>query len=179
MNRVNRLPRILEEWEKTGPRILKSLAGIAARLIMVLLSHSTSSDFPILSNLIHNLAPAAFFFPFPSAAPRVLLLGSGSRGGGEGEEIPGAGGWAGNCIIFFKRRRLEERRKENVPLPIPSLSSPSRALLINYEGWLFNRARANRHQWWWPQIPGIVSSSPPPPPSSSIKPTTWRWFHEI
>lgn len=77
---------MLEEWEKTGPRILKSLAGTEERLMIVLLSHSTTSIAPVRSNLIHSLAPPAFFFAFPvvpAATDPPALIGEGG-GGDEG-----------------------------------------------------------------------------------------------
>uniref|UniRef100_A0A2P2L0D6 Uncharacterized protein n=1 Tax=Rhizophora mucronata TaxID=61149 RepID=A0A2P2L0D6_RHIMU len=44
------------------------------RFIIVLLPHSTNSELPNRSNLIHSLAvPPAFFFPFPAAAIKLLL----------------------------------------------------------------------------------------------------------
>lgn len=109
---------MLEEWEKTGPRILKSLAGIPAWRMMAFFSHSTSSDRPERSNLIHNRVPPVFFLAFGNAVPaaaaamrRLLAASSGALGGCGGD---GGGGAA----AFLGRRREVERRKEKGPLPM-------------------------------------------------------------
>ena len=95
------VPRILEDWEKTGPRILKSLAGIEARRIIAFLSNSTSSCRPVWSIFIHSRAPPVFFFPF-TTIPLLLLFG------GEPPPPPPPptpiGG--GEPVGFFKRRNL-------------------------------------------------------------------------
>ncbi|KAM1023729.1 hypothetical protein EV1_044132 [Malus domestica] len=125
---------MLEDWEKTGPRILKSRAGMAARRMIAFLSHSTSSDTPKRSNRIQSLAPPAFFFPFtpPPTSPAttalrlllfvlVLLTLTLLEGGGERIGYGGEGKWEGGVPMSFLGRRrtlLLLRLKEKGPLPI-------------------------------------------------------------
>ena len=65
-----RSPRMLEEWEKMGPRMRRSRGGKPARWIMEALSSSRISEDPHRSSRIHRRAPAFFFptFPDPAAA---------------------------------------------------------------------------------------------------------------
>lgn len=103
------LPRILEEWEKIGPKILKSLAGIAALLITAFLSNSTSSDRPSRSNRIHSFAPPAFFLALVIEPPPLLWFA--------GEPAPSIA-CCGSSATFLWRRRLPGRPREKGPLPI-------------------------------------------------------------
>lgn len=84
-----------------------------ARRMIVVLSHSTTSESPERSNLIHSRAPAAFFLPFPAAAAAAAadtrLFPAGGDGGGRGGE---------SADDFLIRRRAVVRRKDNGFFPM-------------------------------------------------------------
>jgi hypothetical protein len=73
-------PRMLEEREKTGPRMRRSRGGSPARRIMEALSSSTISEALQRSNRIHRRVPAFFLLTFPDTAtppPAVTERGGG------------------------------------------------------------------------------------------------------
>lgn len=72
---------MLEEREKTGPRMRRSREGRPARRIMEALSSSTTSEVPQRSSRIHRRAPAFFLVTFPDmAAPAPAVTESGGGG---------------------------------------------------------------------------------------------------
>lgn len=71
---------MLEEREKTGPRMRRSRGGRPARRIMEALSSSTTSEVPHRSNRIHRREPAFFLVTFPDTAPPAPTVTE--RGGG-------------------------------------------------------------------------------------------------
>lgn len=116
---------MLEEWEKTGPSILKSLAGIAARLMITLFSHSSTSDCPDLSKRIQSRDPPVFFLALlktPAQDPELGGAGGDETVASSIAREGGGGGWdSGSVVIsaaFLSRRRLLIRRNEKGPFPI-------------------------------------------------------------
>lgn len=81
-------PRMLEEREKTGPRMRRSRGGRPARRIMEALSSSTTSEVPQRSSRIHRRAPAFFLVTFPGTAPPAPAVAE--RGGGGCAVCPAA-----------------------------------------------------------------------------------------
>lgn len=79
---------MLEEREKTGPRMRRSRGGRPARRIMEALSSSTTSEVPQRSSRIHRRAPAFFLVTFPGTAPPAPAVAE--RGGGGWAVCPAA-----------------------------------------------------------------------------------------
>ncbi|KAI8551360.1 hypothetical protein RHMOL_Rhmol06G0180100 [Rhododendron molle] len=103
-----------------GPRILKSLAGIDTHLMIVLLSHSISSDCPNRSNRIHSHAQPASFFAFSAAdaiADAIELLADAAAAAARA--VISIAAACGGSADYFTRPRLAVRRKEKGPFPSP------------------------------------------------------------
>lgn len=79
---------MLEEREKTGPRMRRSREGKPARRMMEALSSSTTSEEPQRSRRIHRRALAFFLVAFPDTAPPVPAVTE--RGGGGWGVCPAA-----------------------------------------------------------------------------------------
>jgi hypothetical protein len=109
---------MLEEWEKTGPRMRRSRGGTPARRMTEALSSSTISEEPHRSSRIHRRAPAFFFPTFPETSPPAAAAVSGARGGGGPSVSPAADGEtaAGRAAATRGFRRPGRRRADRVRL---------------------------------------------------------------
>ena len=118
---------MLEEWEKTGPRMRRSRGGRPARRMMEALSSSTISEVPHRSSRIHKRAPPFFLPTLPDTtppAPAETEMGGGgcavglaaaAAGVAEGEASAGDARRALaalSCLGRLGRRRAERFRLE-------------------------------------------------------------------
>ncbi|BAT11894.1 Os10g0544966, partial [Oryza sativa Japonica Group] len=108
------LARMLEESEKTGPRIRRSRGGRPARRMMEPLSRWRVSETPHRSSRIQRRAPAFFFPTLPAPAGDTARGGDGGAGcdadGGGGDGDAGDGELDARGLVSEGRRRAERVR---------------------------------------------------------------------